>query len=979
MIASASSHAFVPRFILDQLRHGQEIGEFEAVGCFIDIAGFSSMTSQLMNHGQHGAEVLATIMRSVYDWLVEEIYAQGGFIAHFAGDALTAVFPGDSREQQAYQAVSAAWRIQQRLQNAAEIRTEYGSFPIALKGALAAGAVEWGVLRDEAHDQAAYYFRGPAVDNAAAVEKYAGAGETVVDFLVADALGARFGHEPAGPYHRLLEPRQPVRRPDPVDLPQPDAALTSRFLPEGVVDANYIGEFRFIVNVFIKLHGDISRAQLDQFMSHFFRLQRQYGGLLSRIDFGDKGSHLLLFWGAPRTYENDIQRALDFLLALQAASELPINAGVTYRIAHAGPIGSALREEFTCFGRGVNLAARLMSLGAVGEILVDGEIARRATAYGQANRGAHRFKGFPDLEPVFQITSQSDESSPVANALYTGGLYGRDVELAWLKEQITPLAQQRTAGFLLISGEAGLGKSRLIHEFISEQSTAQAFLCQTDEIIRDGLNPIRYWLRHYFGQSRQQDEAENKAAFAAKLAETIAAATPALQVELERTRSFLGALVGLFWPDSLYEQLEAEQRRENSRQALLALIQAEAGRQPTLLVIEDVHWLDDETAAFLSELARVLTLSQSAALPLAIVLTARTELAVELPPDLPIDQLFLRTLREDSLDAMLAEVFPGPVTPQLQLMLRERAAGNPYYAQQILGYLQAEGLLVNGDDGWHVQPDTLALPPDLRTLLVARLDRLDRPVREVIENAAILGREFDIPVMAAMLPDNTDILANIQKAKDAAIWTSLDSTRLVFQHALLRDASYNGQVKSRRQRRHAAAVSAFEQVYHDTLPQYYPMLAHHSEVGRMTDKASHYLELAGDQARDNYRNQEGIDFYNRLLRLLQENDHEGRLRTLKSLYQLQNLEGLSEPQRETLATIGALATDSSDPVQHAEFAFLRGELNYLDGRMKLPSSCSARLITRRTRQAIWRWRWMPCGRGVMLNVGWVRQTLPKNH
>jgi hypothetical protein len=243
-------------------------------------------------------------------------------------------------------------------------------------------------------------------------------------------------------------------------------------------------------------------------MQTVFKLQEQYGGLLKQLDYGDKGAKLLLFWGAPVTYENDVQRALHFILDLQTLTAIPINGGLTYHVAHAGYIGSSLRGEYTCYGRGVNLSARFMTTAPRGEIWVDEQIARRAgEQFDLEFEGQQSFKGFTEPQKVYILFERKD----ITDTLYDNRLIGRTDELGRLAEFVSPIYEVhagghgRSPGMLVIWGEPGAGKSHLAHEFLTHHlnpdNQTQVFLAQSDEILRQSLNPFRYWLRQYFGQS----------------------------------------------------------------------------------------------------------------------------------------------------------------------------------------------------------------------------------------------------------------------------------------------------------------------------------------------------------------------------------------------------------------------------------------------------------------------------------------------
>ena len=212
--------------------------------------------------------------------------------------------------------------------------------------------------------------------------------------------------EATGDHYRVVSITGALPVPRPVILPPVEMTQAQRFFPALALEMEASGEFRQVVNVFISLPTVRTEAQLAIFMQTVFTLQDHYGGYLSRISFGDKGAHLLLFWGAPVAYENDVERALDFVLDLQAQTTIPINAGVTFRDAHAGHIGSPLAEEYTCYGRGVNLAARFMTAAPRDEIWVDENVyARVKDRFELEWVGERTLKGF--AEPQRSTSSSS--------------------------------------------------------------------------------------------------------------------------------------------------------------------------------------------------------------------------------------------------------------------------------------------------------------------------------------------------------------------------------------------------------------------------------------------------------------------------------------------------------------------------------------------------------------------------------------------
>jgi len=929
-------HRLVPNFIIEQFVAGKLSGKFQAAALFVDISGFSALTDELMSQGQHGAEVLVTIIRAVFKPLMQSVYEQGGFVATLAGDAFTALFPIDDPQTGGYSnALAAAWMIQDRmLRVAVQDDTPDGAPSLAVKVGVAEGMIDWGIVQSEDNRRAAYYFRGGAIDDCASAEHCAAPGEVILaSGFYAAVMESVYAKQvkwvsELGGYYKVAQITRPLPAPRKVNLSPVDLEATSHFHPSTLVTQSYGGEFRHVVNLFIRLPTVRTEAQLAIFMQSLFTLQDRYGGLFNRLDFGDKGSHLLLFWGAPVAHENDIERALNFVLDLQTQTSIPINAGVTYRIAHAGFVGSHLREEYTCFGKGVNLAARFMTQAARGEIWLDEAVAQRAKQHYDLDfEGAMNFKGFAEPQRVYVLIERQED----IEALPQGHLVGRQTELGQLTDFIAPLKEGRFAGVMLIVGEAGIGKSRLVHDFLTDHTShdlenCQVFLAQADEILHSAFTPFRYWLRRYFGQSGTQSEARNKRAFNRALDRLIdLTGDKGLAGELDRTRSFLGALVNLHWPDSLYEQLEPQGRHENTFLGLLGLLQAESLQQPVIVRLEDAHWLDEASRAFLAQLVQALTADDRKSYPIALIITSRLVGREIVPGDLAYQQIHLARLADDQLDRLAQDQLGAAAVPSLLALLAERAEGNPFFAEQILRYLKGQDLLVLTPEGWSVtqMPDIALLPTDVRAVLVARLDQLAQDVKEVVQAAAVLGREFEIQLLSRMLQDNQDLPNKLDQVEKVGIWTLLNELHYIFRHALLRDAAYHMQLLAQRQKLHALAMTSLEDLYDQDLAPHAGELAYHAEQAGRVEKARIYLQQAGDAAREAYENSLAINYYSRALALVPGDDTETRCQLLLAREDVQHLLGERDSQQTDLKALIDLVEGSGDLHTQAEIALRR--------------------------------------------------------
>ncbi|MEM7118834.1 MAG: tetratricopeptide repeat protein [Chloroflexota bacterium] len=880
--ANQVTRRLVPVFILEKVQQGEQQGQFEAVTLFVDTSGFTPLTAQLTESGRDGAEQLANILHAVFEPLVRAVFAHGGYIAGFAGDGFKAIFP--TRDPASYwHALAVAEQIRTHIATHPTHETKYGRFEFSVRASVADGTVTWAIwsAKNDALPQSTVYtFSGTALEQAIEGENHAAGGQIVVTPSVyrtlqqeglTTATDAPLSAETTayiqlGPITNALPAPQPIV---PTTTPAIEQ-LARQFYPQSLLAMPTQGEFRAVYSLFVTVQELPSPGAANDFWPTLLALVHQYGGYLCRLSGEGTGGTFLLFWGAPTSHENDLNRALNFLLKLQAACPSPLKAGVTHDLVYAGFLGSPLSDEYTCHGSRVNQAARQAKAAEWGQLLLDEATAQRAQPHFKiALAGQYRLKGLAEEQTLFALERQRVRR---VTQPFAANLIGRAGELAQLHQAVEPIFSGQFAGLTLITGDAGIGKSHLLEVFqqqLAEQNV-QTIHCQSDEILRESLNPWRYFLRRYFGQSPDESEANNKARFFQQIDSLInRTLNEQLRSELQRTRSMLAALINLRWDDSLYEQLEPQLRFENTQIALKTLILAESLRQPVLLILEDIHWLDEDSRQFLTALMR-----NVADYPLAIVATTRpiqTGINGGLTAVSITHHLFMRGLDTTEITTLASSHLDGPLTPALIELLTERAEGNPFFAEQLLLYLQEQDLLVVDQDGWrlaHHAEQANLIPTDVQAVLIARLDRLTHEVRQVVQTAAVLGREFSVQILSQMLRDDPLLDDKMLVAQEADVWSALSELRYLFRHTLLRDAAYTMQLTARLRTLHQTAAAAIEQLYGSNLTPFYSDLAYHFDQADNNERAIYYLQLAAQQANDQYRNAEALALLERLLKRL---------------------------------------------------------------------------------------------------------------
>ncbi|GAK59695.1 guanylate cyclase [Candidatus Vecturithrix granuli] len=900
----------LPQFIHDQYLQGNIEGSFEALTMFVDVSGFTKMTETLMQYGNEGAEVLAEIMNKVFALLVQAVYDQKGFISIFAGDAFTAIFPTEqeqSGETIILHGLACIEKIQDIFLHHGILKTRFGQFDLQFKVGLSYGKVNWGIV---GNPQKTYFFRGDAIKACAEAEHQAKKGDIIFDERLAQRLakipgvaGSDWNIEriQTGAY-RLHEIPQALRERLPVPQPVRERPLRreilAQFLPERVLVLKDVGEFRHIASVFIEFRGIALHEALNAWGSLLLEQIANYGGYLCQFDFSDKGNTVFCVFGAPVGLEDPIERALVCLLAVRSALKesaslagLEFRAGVAYGMAYVGLVGGEQRCVYSFYSKVVNLSARLMARADWGEILVPSEIFTKTERFSFRKKGDFSYKGFAAEIPTYRLFRRK---YGVRKRTFSETLVGRQRELRQLHNSVAPIFDGEFAGVFYVHGEAGIGKSHLT-ETLRQELTATHdvnwFLCPVDPIFRKPLNPFVAFLNAYFELSPELSEEHSKAQFEEVyhvLLETLDYLLTApekeitedfpvferergesLRAELLRTKPVIGALLGLRWLGSVWEQLDAKGKHENTVNALKAFFLAHSLFRPTVIEIEDGHWIDEDSLNVLETLSR-----QIEHFPLVILSTLRyNDDGSKAGFDLKgiVEQaLHLDYLSESDVKLHAEAELHGTVSDELQSLLIEKTKGNPFFVQQMIRYFQEQGMIAQQNQSWHLAQPPSMVPDSIQNIVIARLDHLSAEVKEAVKTAAVIGKEFEVKLLSAVL--QRDLRENdpiLREAQQAQIWQRLDQIREIFKHALFRDSAYNMQLKARRKELHLMTAEAIETLYSEKLEQYCADLALHYENAEIRDKAIEYLEKAGDQARAKYQNQQAIGLYDRLLAQLQ--------------------------------------------------------------------------------------------------------------
>jgi predicted ATPase/class 3 adenylate cyclase len=951
---------------------------------FADISGFTPLTEGLARAlgPRHGAEALTQQLNKVYDALIAEVDNYRGSVIGFAGDAITCWFD-DGVGPASLRAVQCAFRMQTAMKQFAEVALpDDTTTDLAMKASVATGpARRFFVGAPELQQIDA--IAGSTVARMAAGEHHAEKGDVVVDAATIEQLGAaitikewRIDEETGDRFaalDRLLTPIGPVPWPplaaDAITLDQKKIWLLPEVFKRMAAGlGEFLMELRPAVSIFIRFdgidydHDEDAEKKLDAYIRWVQISFARYEGNLLQLTIGDKGSYLYGAFGAPLAHEDDVRRAVSVALELRTMPPefnyiKPVQIGISRGTMRAGGSGSSTRRTYGVLGDEVNLAARLMQHAAPGEVLVSGYVHKVVPyAFVWQTLEPITVKGKSEPVPIFRAVSKQLITTEAS--LFTRGLVGRKQEIAQLAHFARPILNHQFAGVMVVYGEPGVGKSRLVYELRQQLNQLGRhvawYTALSEGILRQSLHPFRYFLQRYFDQSTEQSEEENKIKFTAILDRLIgglaavegvdrsAHSVADVAAELDRTRSFLGAQVDLYWPGSLHDQLQPKQRFENTLTAFKTLIMAESLLHPVVLHIEDAHYLDADSRQLIEALTR-----NAAHYPFALVLTSRyqddgSRITLEVEAEVPQQVIDLNQLSSADVQALTSQILGGSISESLTAFLAEKTQGNPFFLEQFTSELRDRNLLQRVNGQWAMSSTGLSeVPTSINALLVARLDRLTAQVKAVVQTASVLGQEFEVRVLSEMLRNDQYVPDQIKQAELESIWLPLSEIRYIFKHALLHDAAYDMQLSERLRRLHHLAGMAIEVIAKrgDVLPQYSADLAYHFNKAQDLPRELRYARLAGDSAAARFANAQAITYYSRALEITPAADLTARYDLLLAREKIYDAQGDRAAQVKDIEELEALTDRLNDLSKQGEVALRRA--NYEDVTSDFPAVLAA--------------------------------------
>ncbi len=862
----------LPDFIYNKYIDNEAHGKIQSLTLFMDISGFTSMTERLMKEGKEGAEVLTTILNGIFEPVIESVYNRGGFVASFAGDAFTAVFPGTENP---YRVIYSAIEINRIFKGKEIQKSRFGEFKFYVKLGLSCGNVDWGIVGTEKHK--AFYFKGEAIDGCAESEHHSLKSEIIADSKLIALLGNKINAYQKKSGYFLINPSIDILRAETLTSKTiQKEEIASQFYPDYVLKSSQEGDFRDVASVFVSIKDIPDYNTIKNLSEILIQETDRYGGYFEGFDFGDKGSKCLIFFGAPISHENNILRAVKFCDAIREKYKDSLRIGVTYGNVFAGYKGSSRRCSYGLQGNTINLSSRLAMKGTFGRALVSEPVYNRIREeFNAKSLGEITFKGISHPIAVYEIFKSKTRKE---KKMYITDVIGREKETEQLKLFIKPVLEGKNGGVSYIYGEAGIGKSRLAYElYAMYRENVQMLMLQTDSILKKGLNPFRYGLGSIFKQNDLLSTESKKDVFDRSFGELIRnlekISDPRKEdiiKELKSTKSFIASLFDIRWQNSPYEQVSARLRHENVLFAIKNVIKAISLIKPLFIILEDLQWADNQSKDEFQILMRNVK-----DYPFCIIATSRfyddgSKPKLEMDSKVPVDEVVIGYLQNDTITELVNKQMGGETNEDLVRYIKEKTQGNPFYIEQFCLYLKQNGLITERNGYIGLTEDKMEIPSNVNNLLLSRIDRLPSEIKETAKVASILGREFNVGILGKITTQNNmnDLSKNIKQiislGVDKNIWDIKSKVRYIFNHALLHEAIYEMQPKKRLRQLHKIAGMVMEMEYKQD-KELYIDIANQYEKAESIDKAKEYYLEAAKYYIDLYKNDDAIRVCNKLL------------------------------------------------------------------------------------------------------------------
>jgi class 3 adenylate cyclase/tetratricopeptide (TPR) repeat protein len=838
---------YLPHFTRRLAAHGSAEGAHTVEGSLLsaDISGFTALSEQLAQKGRAGAEELILVISGVFEGLIGVAHRRGGDVLKFRGDALLILFEGADHAQRA---CLAAAEMQWLIDNAGPGETSVGPVSLGMSIGVHAGALNFFVAGSTHRE---LIVTGPAATETLRLEDAAEASEILVGAAAAATLDPAWLAEARDGAFLLGDLMIGADAAAARESPVVDDEILAAWVPEPLrtparlraVDA----EHRQVAVGFLEFQGVdelITHGRSDEVADALCSLGLLVGDACAELsvtwlesDIDADGGKLYLVAGAPATAGDNEERLLRTMRRIIDGwnGPLRLKAGVNRGHAFAGEIGTLSRRTYAVMGDVVNLAARLTARAHDGQILSTTDVLDRSRARFESTAEPFLVKGKERAVEAVHVGAVVGTTERAARAELP--LVGRAAELERIASAIDAARMRSTRAIALV-GSPGNGKSRLLAELRTAAVGFQLLEASCDPY--SAATPyaaFRGILRRLAGVTSEQTPREA----GELLARLVSGVMPDLAPWLPLLAVPFDAEVD---PTPEVEAIRPEFRRERTHELTTQFL-TRMLMMPTLLAIDDGHWLDDASRQLLLRLVRD---------PLPkpwLICVAHRPLEVPVLEDLGESIVVAPLEPEDATQLALAAARDQPLSEETVRAVAARSGMNPLFVQELV----AAALAGAGAD---------ELPETIEALLTERIDSLDPTDRLLLRYASVVGAGFDLELLATVLAGERVDPTDVERwHRLGEFVTPEGGTRFSFRHDLFRAAAYEGLSYRRRTAMHGRVAEALEERGGaDASPDLLSL--HYLRAGRWTE-AWTYARVAGLSAQARHANVVAAELYERAL------------------------------------------------------------------------------------------------------------------
>jgi class 3 adenylate cyclase/predicted ATPase len=677
------------------------------------------------------------------------------------------------------------------------------------------------------------------------------------------------------------QPPQPIPSPPPQDKPfvQPTSPLWTSPAPEA--------ERRQLTVMFIDIVESTSlSSQLDpEDLREVVRAYQQVcSEVITRFDGHIAqllGDGLLVYFGYPHAHEDDAQRAvragLDMLAAMgdlntrlqqEKGIQLALRLGIHTGLVVIGEMGGAGRQEQLALGEVPNIASRIEGLAAPNTIAISEATYRLIEGYFECQAlGAQTLRGVAEPLHVYRVLQDSGARGRLDVAVTRGltPLVGREQEVGLLIERWEQVKSGQ-GQVVLLSGDAGIGKSRLVQTLKDHVANEPhiRWECRSAEYSQ---NTVLFPLVDLFQRLLRFEAHETADTKLEKLTHALSQ----YRLPLEESVQLFAPLLSLPIPEATYPplHLSPQRQRQKALETIVAILLELAERQPVLFILEDLHWTDPTTLEFLN-----LVIEQIPTTSILTVMTCRPHFQPAWHHRSYLTEITVNRLSHAQVEQIVTGITDGKTFPQEVLaQIVEKTDGVPLFIEEMTKVILESGQLKALGDHYELTGafSTLAIPATLHDALMARLDRLVT-AKAVAQYAAVIGRQFSYELLQAVSQvDEVMLQHELGRLVEAEIVYQRGvppQATYMFKHALIQDAAYEALLRSTRQQYHQRIAQVLESQFPEMTAAQPELLAHHYTEAGLAEKAVHYWYHAGQSASERSAHMEAVSHLTKGLELL---------------------------------------------------------------------------------------------------------------